>query len=129
MLRTINRVLVVLFLLGVGGHTLGSLQAYHDEPQTLVWSLSASVLGALLGALSLLRGERANDRALGWITIAGNVCWCGLAIAFGTVIGNVLDPRVVANLLLALGLVALSWSDLSRYRHGAAVLKGGPGRQ
>ena len=108
MIKIVDRPFSLLLMLGAVGHLFGSIATYEDSPETLLWAVSASVLMVLLGALNLLRTNRPDDRALAWITGAGSLCWAGVAVAFGVVIENVLDPRAVLNVVFALGLACFS---------------------
>jgi hypothetical protein len=108
MIKIVDRPFALLLMLGAGGHLFGSITTYEDSPETLLWAVSAGVLMVLLGALNLLRTNRPGDRALAWITGAGSLCWAGLAVGFGVVIQNVLDPRVLANVVFALSLAGFS---------------------
>lgn len=107
-MRTIDRLLAVLLLLGAVGHTFGSIHSYSRQPLVLLWALCASVLVALLGALQLLRAARPADRPLAWIATAGTACWLAAAIAFGVLIRDPLDPRVITFIIICAGLIAFS---------------------
>ena len=56
-MRWIDRALSILLILGGVGHTYGVLNFYKD-PQTLFWSLTASLLIFLLAAINLLQSWR-----------------------------------------------------------------------
>ncbi|MEC4593897.1 MULTISPECIES: hypothetical protein [Nitrospirillum] len=106
--KMIDRALAVLLILGAGGHTAGSFNAYGNQPMVLLWALSASILVILLGALNLLRGGRPGDRALAWICAAGLVAWMGCCVAFAAIAGTWLEPHAAIFLLLSAGLLAFS---------------------
>lgn len=106
--KVIDRALAVLLILGAGGHTAGSFNAYGNQPMVLLWALSASILVILLGALNLLRGGRPGDRALAWICAAGLVAWMGCCVAFAAIAGTWLEPHAAIFLLLSAGLLAFS---------------------
>lgn len=103
-MRIVDRLFSVLFLLGGVGHTLGVWKVYHDKPDLLFWSLTTSVLIALLGALSMLRSWRPGDAALGWLSTAGSLVYLGVIVCFGRLIGNMADPRVVLFAILSAGM-------------------------
>jgi uncharacterized membrane protein len=105
MLKYVDRTLAAILIFGAGGHTLGSIKTYGDQPILLLWALCASVLVALLGALNLLRERRPHDRALAWITLADTFCWLVSAIVFGWLIGKVFDVRIVVFALTSAGLI------------------------
>jgi hypothetical protein len=69
-------------------------------PETLLWSLSATVAGLLLAGINLLRAGRPNDYNLAWLSFAGCLAWIGMAIAFGRLIGNFFDFRVLIQVRL-----------------------------
>ena len=94
----------------VGGllHAGGSLAGYRNSPETLLWALSGSLAALLLAALNLLRVARSDDRGLAWICLGGSLAWVAVALGFGTVIGNVLDPRALIHAINALVLAAMS---------------------
>jgi uncharacterized membrane protein len=109
MATIVDRVFAVLLMLCAGGgHAVGSVMMYRTQPVILLWALTASVLGVLLGALNLLRSFRGTDRALAWITAAGTFAWGVVSMVFGALIGRPLDPRVVLFEILSVGLVAFS---------------------
>jgi hypothetical protein len=43
--------------------------------------------------------ERPRDRTLAWITFSGCLCRAGIALAFGSAIGRVADPRVMWHVI------------------------------
>jgi hypothetical protein len=107
MIKTIDRILATLLFLGaVVGHTYGSFTSYGHDPLLLFWALHASVLGALLGTLNLLRTYRPNDRALAWIAVVGTAIWAVSAGRFGVLIGHPTDWRVVQFIVISLALIA-----------------------
>lgn len=114
MLRLGDRVLAILLALGGVGHTLGSFAAYSQKPETLLWSLCATVLAFLLAALNLLRTVRPNDRALAWITVAGMIFYLASVVAFGALIGNYFDPRVIGFSIVCSGLILLGIRTATR---------------
>jgi len=104
MLKTIDRGLAGLLLLGSVGHTLGVLQFYAGQPMILFWSLAAGALTFLLAALNFLRAGRPGDRAFAWVTVAGTLCQLAITLRFGVLIGDLLDPRVIFFSVVCVGL-------------------------
>jgi hypothetical protein len=107
-MRALDRVFGVLLILGGCGHGLGSYEAYKNQPANLLWALSASFAMWLLAAINLLRAGRQRDHALSWICFAGCLVWIGFVIWFGRLIGNMLDFRVLVNLIVTGVLAAFS---------------------
>jgi hypothetical protein len=107
-LRTIDRALGGLLIVGSLLHGMGSIRAYASEPTTLVWALSATMAGLLLGTINLVRAGRPGDRALAWICVCGCIAWVGQSIAFGVSIGSPLDPRVLIHAINASALAVLA---------------------
>ena len=58
-----------------------------------------------LSRTNILRSVRPDDHALAWITVVATVCWFCAAIAFGAIIDNALDLRVVVFAVACAGLV------------------------
>lgn len=104
MLKTIDRSLTGLLLLGAVGHTFGVTQFYAGQPMILFWSLAAGALTFLLAVLNFLRAGRPGDRALAWVTLAGTLCQLVITLRFGVLIGDLLDPRVIFFSVVCLGL-------------------------
>ncbi len=75
----------------------------------MLWALSATLAGLLLGALNILRIGRPRDRTLAWISFAGCLGWLAGVIGLGAVIGNVLDFRVVTMGLITVVLAIFSF--------------------
>ena len=111
MWKQIDRVLAVLLSLGAIGHTVGSIAAFRNQPATLLWALCASALIALVSAINLLRTWRPGDRLLAWIAVTGTLSWLVASIAFGVIIGRLIDPRVVVFVVLTIGLLAFGIKD------------------
>jgi len=107
-MKIIDRVFGGVLFLGGFGHGAGSYVAYRTQPMTLLWAWSASLAIFLLASVNLLRSWRPGDRALAWICVAGCLMQAGFVFVFGRLIGNMLDVRVVVNLILNLGLAAIS---------------------
>lgn len=108
MLRFIDRALSALLILGAAGHTFGVLQFYRDQPHPLFWSLTETVLVLLLAAVNLLRVDRPSDRGLAWVCALFSATYIVISLYFGRLIGDMLDFRVIAFGLVALGLTLLS---------------------
>jgi hypothetical protein len=107
-MKTIDRILAWILVLGGLGHGVGSYLGYKHEPLTLLWALSASLFGLLLAAINLLRAGRHADTALAWICLAGNLSLAASAFTFGVIIGNVFDPRALIQGLTTLALAGFS---------------------
>ncbi|HEY3939619.1 MAG TPA: hypothetical protein VGL97_19455 [Bryobacteraceae bacterium] len=97
-----------LLVLASCGHTLRTLKLVPFLSGLFVWCLAGSLAVALLGTLNIVRAGRPDDKALAAITAAGTAAWALLALAFGKSIGNMMDPRVLGNLLIAVVLVFFS---------------------
>jgi hypothetical protein len=105
----LDRALAILLIIGAGGgHVAGSIAAYRHQPLVLLWSLGVGALGVLIGVVNLLRSFRPGDAALAWLGAATAAAWLALDIAFGVLIGHVLDARVLGFAVIALGLLAFS---------------------
>jgi hypothetical protein len=109
-MRWIDRALSILLILGGIGHTYGVLNFYKD-PQTLFWSLTASLLIFLLAAVNLLRSWRPGDLALALTAGCSTAAYLVATFFFGRIIGNVADPRVILFGVLTLGLTLFSLRD------------------
>ena len=106
MLKTIDRILAGLLLLGAVGHSFGVMQFYAGQPMILFWSLSAGAITFLLAALNFMRAGRPCDPVFAWVTLAGTLCQLAITLRFGVLIGDMLDPRVLFFALVCLGLAA-----------------------
>jgi hypothetical protein len=106
--KILDRICGWLLILGGCGHTMGSYNAYKNEPMTLLWALSASIAGVLLATLNLLRVGRPADRSLAWVCVVGNLVWLVFVYVFGRLIGNLLDFRVVIQACITILLLILS---------------------
>ena len=107
-MKTLDRVLSVLLILGGIGHTAGTLIGYKDKPELMLWSLCTSLFVFLLGAVNFLRASRAGDRSLGWITVIFNLAWFVACLEFGHIIGKMGDFRVIGFSVITLVLSGLS---------------------
>ena len=113
-MRIVDRLLSLLLILGGIGHTFGVLDFYRNQPDALFWSLTASVLIFLLGAINLLRTWRPGDRALALITTVASAAYLVITIGFGQLIDNMADPRVLVFGVISLGLVAFGLKGAMR---------------
>lgn len=107
-MKWIDRGLSALLVLGACGHTFGSLQFYRDQPHARFWALNGTLVILLVAAINLLRTDRPHDRGLAWVAAAASVAYVVVALGFGLLIGNLLDPRVASFALVALGLTGFS---------------------
>jgi len=107
-MKITDRIFSCLLFLGGIGHTLGTLIGYGSKPELLLWSLCASLFLFLLGTLNFVRAGRTGDSTLGWITLIFNPCQFVSAIAFGRLIQNLYDPRVIGFCIITLVLTAMS---------------------
>ncbi len=120
-MKTLDRVFGWLLVVGGLLHAFGSWTAYHTAPAQLLWAWSGSLAALLLATLNLLRAGRPDDRPLAWVSLAGCLAWIVVAVSFGKVIGNVLDPRAVIHALNAAALAAMSVRTLIQARNGVAA--------
>lgn len=107
-MRIVDRLFGCVLFLGGIGHGVASYRFYRSQPTNMLWTLSFSFAVFLLAALNLLRAGRPGDRPLAWVSFAGCLVHIALTTWFGSLIGNMLDFRVLVNLILALGLAAFS---------------------
>lgn len=105
-LKTLDRILSCLLILGGVGHTLGSLQFYKSDQMTMLWSLCTSLFIFMLGAVSFIRAGRPQDSALAWVCLVAGLCWIAASLRFGLLIGNLLDFRLLVFGVVTLGLCA-----------------------
>jgi hypothetical protein len=81
-----------------------------------IWSLGSSLAAALLATLNIVRAGRPDDKTLALITVVGTACWALVAFGFGRSIGNVLDPRPLAHVIISIVLVIFSGVTFWRRR-------------
>ena len=110
-MKNLDRALALLLSLGAIGHTFGSIVAFRDHPAQLLWALCASILIVLVAAINLLRTWRPGDRLLACLAAMGTVCWLVVSVAFGVIINNLSDLRVVVFAILSIGLIIFSVKD------------------
>ena len=111
-MKTLDRVFGWLLVLGGLLHAVGAWNANHAKPDVLVWALTGSLAAFLIAALNLLRVERPHDRPLAWLSLAGSLAWLTVALRVGKFAGNILDARVVSNVVNATVLAAMSIRSL-----------------
>lgn len=112
-----DRGLSCLLILAGLGHTYGVLNFYRD-PQTLFWSLTATLLIVLIAAVNLLRTWRRGDRGLAMITTCASAAYFLATLRFGQIIGNLADFRIILFGALTFGLSAFGLRDLAVARRG-----------
>ena len=112
-MRWIDRGLSCLLILSGLGHTFGVLNFYRD-PQTLFWSLLATLFIFLIAAVNLLRTWRPGDRGLAVITTCASAAYFVATLRFGQIIGNIADFRIILFGMLTLGLTAFGLRDAMR---------------
>lgn len=113
-------VLSAILFIGALLHVYGSFVTFAWASPELVWSIGSSGLAVLLSALAVLRSRRPRDRALSAIVLSGCVGWAAIVLAFGLVIGNPADPRVLYNLVVSLALAAFALRGVWAVRQWAA---------
>jgi len=110
----LDRGLSVLLILGGIGHTWG-VTHYYTNPDTLFWSLTASLLIALIAAINLLRTWRPRDRAVAGVAASASAAYFAVTLCFGQLVGNVADPRVILFGVITLGLTVFGVRDALRH--------------
>ena len=113
-MKLLDRLFAALLLLSAAGHTAGTVMFYSWPSEIFVWSLGASLAAFSLAAINLLRVNRAADGALASICLVGSLGWLTIVVAFGVVIGNLVDPRVLMHAVATAGLAAMSVRTLIR---------------
>lgn len=107
-MKTLDRIFGLLLVVASLMHSLGSYLVYRHKPELMLWALGTGLAGLLLAGMNLLRAGRPQDRALGWMCFAGGLGWLGVAVGFGAVVGNYLDPRLVIHAAITLVLTGMS---------------------
>ena len=113
-MRIVDRVFGWLLVVGGLLHAGGSWTGYRNTPELLLWALSGSLAALLLAAVNLLRVSRPDDRELAWVSFGGCLAWIAVALGFGKVIANVLDPRALIHATNAVVLAAMSLRTVLR---------------
>jgi len=112
-MKWLDRGLSCLLILSGIAHAYGVSQFFHD-PQTLFWSLLATLLIFLIAAMNLLRTWRPGDRALAGLCAAASLAYLLATLRFGQIIGDMADFRVILFGVLTLGLTAFGLRDAMR---------------
>ena len=108
MIKAIDGILALMLLIGAALHAYGTFTSYQPGTELFVWSLAGSLAAVLVAVLNLLRRGHPRDRALALTAALASLAWAAIALAFGSAIGDMLDPRVIWHVVAALGLAALS---------------------
>src|SRR5437868_13832480 len=108
--KWIDRGFSCLLILGGIGHTFGVI-GFYQNPDTLFWALTASVLIFLLAAINLLRTWRPGDRGLAIVTACASAAYFVIMLRFGELVGSFFDPRVILFAVLSLGLTLFGLRD------------------
>lgn len=108
-MNAVDRTFGWLLIIGSVLHGIGAVDAYRSQPETMLWALSATLAGLLLGAVNVLRIGRPGDRTLAWISFAGCLGWLAGIIGMGIVISNGPDFRVVTMGLITVVLAIFSF--------------------
>jgi hypothetical protein len=95
--------LSIALLIGALLHGYGSVLAYKPGTPELVWSLGSSSFVILLSALGWISAS-STEHALPVVTAAGALAWSALVLFYGRAIRNILDPRVLYHLVVAIAL-------------------------
>ncbi|HEX7336090.1 MAG TPA: hypothetical protein VF252_02685 [Gemmatimonadales bacterium] len=123
-METVDRAFGWLLIVGGVLHAIGSWTGYRTTPETLLWALAGSLAALLVAAVNLLRAGRPGDLPLAWVSLGGSVAWMAVALGFGIVIGNLLDPRALIHMLNALVLAGMSLRTVGRAKKGAQYPRG-----
>ena len=108
MARIIELGLCTLLALGGLAHLGGTLVGYEPGTEVFVWSLSAAAFVFTVVFLHALRIAHPTD---GWIAagaITATIAWIVLAFAFGAATGDILDPRALIHVVIALLLLVMA---------------------
>jgi hypothetical protein len=121
-MKTVDRTLAWLLVAATLLHCIGCLKAFlHTNPDMLLWTEAAGIMGFMVPAVNLLRVNRPNDRGLAWVSVGGCIGWLIVAVWFGIGLGNLLDPRPLIHGVITLGLLGFSL----RTALGKAAVSGG----
>jgi hypothetical protein len=107
-MKILDRICGWLIALGSVGHSIGSYLAFKTDPMELLWAESGTLAALLLAAVNLLRSGRPGDATLAWVCVGGNAAFLVMLFAFGRIIGNLVDPRVVIQSAAVLVLLGMS---------------------
>jgi uncharacterized membrane protein len=112
-MRWVDRGLSLLLILSGIAHAYGVANFFRD-PQTLFWSLVATILIFLIAAVNVLRTWRPGDRALAFVAAGASIAYFLATLRFGRIIGDMADFRVILFGTLTLGLAAFGLRDAMR---------------
>lgn len=101
-----------LLILGCVLHMVGSWRQLPHRSTEFLWSMGAALFGVLTGSVQFLSLCRPGDASLAFLATAGALTSAGVAQAFGQVIGNRYDFRVLWHEVCALGLALLAATGL-----------------
>jgi hypothetical protein len=100
--------LCILLVLGGLAHLVGTFAGYEAGSEIFVWSLAASAFVFVVAFLNVLRIRAPEDRLVAAGAIASTLVWIALALAFGQVLGNVADPRVLTHVAISAALLIVA---------------------
>lgn len=102
----IGQGLAVILAIGAGLHGYGSFLAYSRSDPALAWSVGSAFFALFLAALCIYAEASGAGRGLSLLILAGLLAWFVTVLAFGALIGNVADPRVLYHLAVTAALMA-----------------------
>jgi hypothetical protein len=105
-MTSIRYAMCALLALGNIGHIFGTFQGYRVGTEVFVWSLSGAAFVACVIVLNLFALSGRKDHLLA--AAIASILWAGLALAFGSAVGNILDPRALAHAVPAAVLALLN---------------------
>jgi hypothetical protein len=94
----VNRIryaMCAILAFGGLGHLYGTFDGYPIGSEVFVWSLSGAALIATVIVMNFFArsGDRSHIIAAATVSLA----WCALALAFGSAVGSVFDPRALTH--------------------------------
>jgi hypothetical protein len=107
-LKTIDRIFGWLMVISALLHAMGSYKVYKAQPMTLLWAETGGLAELLLAALNLLRAGRPGDRSLAWVSALGCAAWLVAVFAFGRLIGDMLNFRILIQAAVTFVLLVFS---------------------
>ena len=105
-MQKLEYALCALLALGGAGHLLGTFSGYPIGSEVFVWSLSATAFTFLIVFLQALRIQRPHDRPVTIGATVATIAWLGLALSFGSAVGDIADPRAMMHALVSAALLA-----------------------
>lgn len=111
-----NRVryaMCTILALGGLGHLFGTFDGYPVGSEVFVWSLSGAALIATAIVMNLFALSGNNTHVLA--AAAVSLAWCGLALAFGSAVGSIFDPRALTHAIPAAVLFFININALSNH--------------